>query len=244
MTADPFDVIVLAAGQGLRLGDIGDGRAKALLELGGRSLVARAIDFASALGATRIVVVTGKDPEAVAAAARATGKPALAIVDNPRFRAGNLLSLRAALPEVSRATLLANVDHVFARAAHAPIVAAMGTEVTAFCQFARAVESDEMKVELDATLHVRRIAKTLTDFAGAYIGLTFVPRARLADWRRAIAAVAGARGEAAVVEEVLQRLADDGIGVAAAGLDDIRWAEVDTPADLARAEALVAEGVL
>jgi NDP-sugar pyrophosphorylase family protein len=56
--------------------------------------------------------------------------------------------------------------------------------------------------------------------------------------------VAASVGDAAVAEQVLQRLADDGEEVRTASLDGVRWAEIDTPADLARAQALCAEGAI
>lgn len=240
----PLQVVILAAGEGLRLGAAGSGRPKALLDLAGRTLLRRAIDFATTLRATRIVVVGGRDHADVAVEALAARNPAVRVVENARFRAGNLLSVRAALPALDDAVLVANVDHVFPAGAAAAIRAAMGDAVTAYCQFARAVDADEMKVELGDARRLRRISKTLAAFDGAYIGMTYVPAAQLPVWRRAIDAVAAREGDAAVAEQVLQQLADDGVDVRTAGLDGVRWAEIDTPADLARAQALCAEGVI
>ena len=240
----PLQVVILAAGEGLRLGAAGSGRPKALLDLDGRTLLRRAIDFAATLGATRIVVVGGRDHADVAAEALAARNATVRVVENARFRAGNLLSVRAALPAIDDALLLVNVDHVFPPDAAAAIRAAMGGVVTAYCQFARDIDADEMKVEVDAARRLRRISKTLASFHGAYIGMTYVPAARLDAWRLAIDAVAASVGDSAVAEQVLQRLADDGEIVQAADLDGVRWAEIDTPADLARAQALCAEGVI
>jgi choline kinase len=242
--SQPLQVVILAAGEGLRLGAAGSGRPKALLALAGRTLLRRAIDFAAALGATRIVVVGGRDHADVAAEALAARNATVRVVENARFRAGNLLSVRAALAAVDDTLLLVNVDHVFPPGAVVAIRGAMECAVTAYCQFARDVDADEMKVEIDARRRLRRISKTLAPFDGAYIGMTYVPAARLDAWRHAIDAVAASVGDAAVAEQVLQRLADDGEEVRTASLDGVRWAEIDTPADLARAQALCAEGAI
>jgi choline kinase len=52
-------VIILPAGLGSRLGDLTARRPKALLDLGGVSLLERSIEFAARLGADDIIIVGG-----------------------------------------------------------------------------------------------------------------------------------------------------------------------------------------
>jgi len=87
--------LVLAAGQGLRLGD----RPKALLTLDGRSLVARAVDHARRSAGEIVVAVRPGD---VAAVAAALGDPAVAVIAGGARRHDSFVALLAA----SRAPLI------------------------------------------------------------------------------------------------------------------------------------------
>lgn len=242
MDESPVQAIVLAAGLGSRLGSFTAERSKALLDLGGRSLLQRAVDFAAALGARDIVVVGGYRIEQLRAVIAALHAPRIRLVENRRYDAGNLLSLLAALPLVRGPFYLTNVDHVFSAAAAPRILSHIGDDVTAFCEFARVPDADEMKVALDAHGRVRDIAKTLADFDGAYSGLTHVPQARLPDYRAAVDRTRERVGDTAVAEQVLQTLAGQGSRVRAASLDGIAWCEIDTPRDYRRAQAMLAGG--
>ncbi len=234
--------IVLAAGLGSRLGSLTADRSKALLELGERTLLQRALDYAVALTARDIIVVGGYRIEQLRAFVSPLRNPRVRLVDNPRYEAGNLLSVLAALPYVRAPFYLTNVDHVFSAAAVARVTSAIGTDITAFCEFHRAPALDEMKVSVDANGGLVRISKALAIFDGAYSGLTHVPRDRLADYVRAAERTLAQEGDAAVAEQVLQALADGGTPVRTASLDGIAWCEIDTPFDLQRARAMVASG--
>jgi CTP:molybdopterin cytidylyltransferase MocA len=89
--------VLLAAGGGTRLG-----RPKALVELGGRSLLARGVGTLSDAGCRPVVVVLGADSSqaAVAAATAATSVPVRVVV-NPAWADGMSTSLRAGLDALS-----------------------------------------------------------------------------------------------------------------------------------------------
>jgi len=242
MDTAPIQAIVLAAGLGSRLGNLTADRSKAMLELGGRSLLRRVIDFAAALGASDVIVVGGYCIEQVHGFVALLGDARVRVVENPRYDAGNLLSVLAALPHVRGSFYLTNVDHVFSAAAAPRVLSSIGDDISAFCQFERAFEADEMKVTVDARRNIRGIAKTLARFDGAYCGLTHVPRTCLPDYLGAVERTREEAGDAAVAEQVLQSLADEGSHVHAASLDGIAWCEIDTPLDLLRAQATLATG--
>lgn len=89
--------LVLAAGESRRLG-----RPKALLELGGETLLARAVRVLREGGCADVRVVTGGLPLAV---------PGAAVVDNPDWASGMGSSLRAGLAATSaEAVVLMVVD--------------------------------------------------------------------------------------------------------------------------------------
>ena len=98
--------IVLAAGTSSRMG-----RQKLLLPVGeGQSLVRRSVEQVLAVGLDAVVVVLGRDAEAVAAAL--AGLPVRTVV-NPRYADGQSTSLRAgleALPAGTEAVVIALGD--------------------------------------------------------------------------------------------------------------------------------------
>ena len=237
MSLAPTHVVVLAAGFGLRLGPLTADRPKALVEVGGATLLEHALRFAGALGARDVIVVAGHRRDLVAEHLAGLAMRGVRLVDNPRYAEGNLHSVDAALALVRGTFLLTNCDHLFPDEAAARIAAGVGDEVTAFCEFERALEPDEMKVKLGRDGSLKRVAKTLADYDGGYIGLTHVPAGQLETYRYALDRARTLHGDAAVAEHVLQALADDDERVRTASLDGIAWWEIDTPEDLARAEA-------
>ncbi|MEO8485286.1 MAG: NTP transferase domain-containing protein [Betaproteobacteria bacterium] len=241
MPLAPAHVVILAAGFGLRLGALTADRPKALVEVGGATLLEHALRFAISLGAGDVIVVAGYRADLVDEHLASLAVPQVRVVANPRYAEGNLHSVEAALAEVRGTFLLSNCDHLFPEDAAPRIADAVGDEVTAFCEFRRSPEPDEMKVKLAPSGALARIAKTLTDFDGAYIGLTHVPVARLDTYRYAVDRARTLHGDAAVAEHALQALADDTMRVRVASADGVAWSEVDTPEDIVRAEERLRE---
>lgn len=97
--------LVLAAGASSRMG-----RPKALLEIGGRTLVARAADAAREAGLAPVIVVLGSDAAALRESLRGARA---ALVENAAWATGMASSIRcgvAALPEEAEAVVLLPCD--------------------------------------------------------------------------------------------------------------------------------------
>jgi CTP:molybdopterin cytidylyltransferase MocA len=99
--------IVLAAGGSSRLG-----RPKMLLELGGRTLLARAVAPHLEAGLHAVVVVVGRDAPDVLAAARLPDDPRIRVVVHEGWREGMASSIREGLSacDDAEAVLIALAD--------------------------------------------------------------------------------------------------------------------------------------
>ncbi len=237
-----MDVVLLAAGLGSRLGSLTRDLPKALIEVGGRSLLLHALSFARRLRPSRIVVVGGfcfPLLRLALAEFRGGDTPPIELVENTHFRDGNLVSLLTAKPLVSEGFLVMNVDHIY-RPSIAAVVAPEVAEVTAFIDTDRKLGDDDMKVERGGDGRVVAIAKTLAKFDCGYVGMTRVPGALLERYFLEADRALAEEGPAIHVERILARLAKT---VAAPSCRDISghgWLEVDTPVERAAAEARLA----
>ena len=108
--------VVLAAGRSERLEALTGGASKALLRLGGLSLVERAVRTLLARGLERILVVVGHDAGPVAAVVGRLAPGRVRAVYADRWTDGNGASLTAVEGAVAGEALFALVtaDHVFA----------------------------------------------------------------------------------------------------------------------------------
>jgi choline kinase len=164
----------------------------------------------------------------------------ITLVENTRFRDGNLISLMAARPLIEDEFVLCNVDHIY-RAAIATVVKPAATEVTAFIDTDRTLGADDMKVERDEGGRVRRIAKTLTTFDCGYVGMTRVPRAARDRYFAMVDRALAEDGPAIHVERVLARLAETASPPVCRDISGHGWLEVDTPDERAHAEEALSD---
>jgi 1L-myo-inositol 1-phosphate cytidylyltransferase / CDP-L-myo-inositol myo-inositolphosphotransferase len=107
--------VVLAAGQSERLASVTGGGSKALLRLGGLSLVERAVRSLLAAGLERVLVVVGYDAGPVATVVGRLGRGRVRVVYADRWADGNGASLAAIRGEVlgDALFLLITADHLF-----------------------------------------------------------------------------------------------------------------------------------
>jgi CDP-L-myo-inositol myo-inositolphosphotransferase len=113
--------VVLAAGRSERLDALTRGGSKALLRLGGLSLVERAVRTLLARGLERVLVVVGHDAGPVATVVGRLGRGRVRAVYADRWQDGNGASLAAVEGEVTgigeALFVLVTADHVFAEGA-------------------------------------------------------------------------------------------------------------------------------
>lgn len=228
--------VLLAAGMGLRLGDITKEKPKALVEVAGEPLCFYALRFLELCGANEIIVVGGFEIEQLKETIRHfKNQVPITILENKEYAKGNLLTLETALPHITNSFLMVNTDHIYKKAIAAVVKKEM-QEITAFVDFDRTLGTDDMKVKL-LNGKVLEMSKTLTDFDCGYVGMTYVDESKLEMYRQAVKQTAEIYGEKAVVEQVLVQLREMNHAPRTGDISGHGWLEVDFPEERKQAEA-------
>ncbi len=230
--------IILAAGRGVRLGNLTAEIPKGLLEIAGMSLIARQVQALRAFDIKDIYAVTGFAADKMK---QAFGKE-IKYIFNPRWdTANNIYSLYLAGEIAADGFVLINSDDFFHRGILENLLKDGRPDAINVDDFKKLGE-EEMKVKLEDGF-LRKINKTMDPASaqGEYIGIAkfgaegakelfeilddFVRRDDLDGW----------------YEEAFDVLADKRpiVGVSTGGLP---WIEIDTPQDLemARKEVVAA----
>ena len=233
--------VLLAAGMGLRLGDITKEKPKALVEVAGEPLCFYALRFLENCGVDKIIVVGGMAIEQLKEViSKFKNNVPITILENKNYQKGNLLSLMSALPRLFNSFLLVNTDHIYSRDI-AEVVKNNLRNITAFVDYDRQLGDDDMKVKL-ADGQVKEMSKKLTDFDCGYVGMTYVDQEQLPMYLRAVQEVYKNNPDTAVVENVLAELAKNGMPPGTGDISGYGWLEVDFPDERIHAEkAIMAE---
>lgn len=229
-----MNALIIAAGRGNRLKEMTADRPKALVSVGGRELILHVLDFLRRPLINRCTVVTGYHAERLERFLRQHA-PSVDIISNPFYEQGSIRTLEAALPAMTDEFLLMNVDHLYPHS-FLDLIFEKRRGLMAVCDFDRTLGPDDMKVKLNGTMTLKAIRKTLTDYDGGYIGMTFCDRLALPLYRQAIIETRQRFGDQAPAEWVLGLLADQGMPINICDVSNHRWLEIDTLEDLSRAE--------
>ncbi|MCA1580189.1 MAG: phosphocholine cytidylyltransferase family protein [Acidobacteria bacterium] len=233
--------ILLAAGSAQRLRPLTDAVPKCLLDVGGRSIVSRAVSILAAQGITRITVVDGFEGDRLRGALTSEFPP-----DWFDFRrnaeyadTNNAFSLRLALSGVDEPILLLDADVLF----DAAVVRLLMDDSRANRLAVRtrgALGEEEMKVSVAGDGRIEDVGKRISGRAhGESVGLAifsaaFVRRLLPVLERRLVA-------EGRVdewYESAFLELIAGGESVYAIDIGDLRAIEVDTKEDLEEARRL------
>jgi choline kinase len=168
------------------------------------------------------------------------GRPGVRTVRNLRHATtDNLASCHAARDRfVGEASVLLNGDTLFEPALLADLLAAEPAPILIAIDRKPLYDADDMKIVTTDDNRLRRIGKDLARPDGEAIGITLLrDEGRARFLRQVEARLAAPGGERALYTEALDALAaQDRIGVRA--VHGRRWIEIDTPEDLAAAEAM------
>ena len=237
--------IILAAGQGSRLGHMTDDRPKCLIEFNGRSLLDRQLDTLAAAGIGEAVVVTGFHDELVDAAIerrhQAGEGPDVRTRFNPFFTVADTLgSLFMVRDELAGDCLVWNGDTLVSTALMAKVVGNPCQGIFVTVDRKDQYDADDMKVVRDeGDGRLRAIGKRISQGVNAEsIGLLAFRAGGAERFRAAIdKAMRTPEGTTIWYLRVIHHLAQES-DVWTLDIKGEEWGEVDFPEDVARAEAL------
>lgn len=230
--------IVLAAGTGSRLGD-GDAPPKPLRPVASVPLLVRVLRTLQSVGMREAVIITGYEGDRVRRALIA--EPSLGLklsfVENPRYTAKNGVSLLAAAELVDRECVLTMSDHLYSPELVRRLLAAELPEGAC----ALAVDRDvERCFDIDDATKVRETGGKITDIAKELESYDAIDTGvfRIGpELIESLRAVEEREGDCSLSDGV-RALAARG-RFHAIDVGEVRWIDVDTPAALERAEAML-----
>ncbi len=240
--------VILVAGIGSRLRPITDDRPKALVDIGGETILGRTVRLLAEYGVRKVVLATGYREDAVrlamAAAPVSFGFDAIEYCRNPEFdRTQNSVSLalcRSALGEGSFFKL--DGDVVFQRQVLERLDAS-STPLAVAVDAGRMLDAEAMKVTLagsGSTITAFGKGIALAESAGESIGIERVLASSTATLFDALEREIAAGQTGLYYEDVYSRLIAEGaLQAEAVPVADLPWTEVDDFSDLERARELV-----
>ena len=230
--------VILAAGTGSRLGELTKTRTKGMVPVKGRKLIDYLFDYIDVDIFDEIIVVGGFAYEDIKNHIDAKGFENVRVIENKQYLKGNIFTLLTALDEFSNDSfLVTNIDHIYPTIMFDKMKESF-SGITAMTDQDRKLSHDDMKVKLyKDTISIKKISKQLDDFDRGYIGMSYVDISRESEYRDAAKKAIEKFGENAVVENILQILAEDkNTAPKVCDLSGFGWYEVDTPEDLEIAE--------
>jgi len=238
--------IILGAGQGKRLLPLTSDIPKALLDIGGQTLITRQIGAFAECGIREFVVITGygatRMEEALDTIAK-TQKVSIRTVYNPFYAiADNLASCWMARGEMTGDFIQVNGDNVFRSDLVKRLLDAPEATVTVAINHKPAYDADDMKVMLDGD-RLTEIGKMLpveavdAEAIGFYLfrGKGGPAYAETLD-RMMREASALKQWFPAAIGQLAKRTE-----ISTVTVDGVKWCEVDFPVDLQHARHLVHE---
>ena len=237
-------VIILAAGQGKRLLPLTADVPKALLDIGGKTLIERQVEAFAANGLKDFVVVTGygadKMEQALASIASRLGV-SITTTYNPFYAvADNLASCWLLRAHMDRDFIQVNGDNVFRGDLVARLLQPTAQSISVAINRKDAFDADDMKVMLDGA-RLTEVGKTLpVDTVDAEaIGFYIFRGEGVAHYVKELElAMRDPQGLKRWFPSAIGSLAKK-VQIGVIEISGLRWSEVDFPVDLQQARQLV-----
>lgn len=228
--------IILAAGVGKRFGAEMNDRPKALLEVGGETLIGRLVRQLREGGVEQIVIVVGHRGKLIEQAL--AGVPGLSFVHNPEYRRGAILSIWSARAHLDGPALVMDADvylpsemlERLLRSAHENCFLLDGSA-------SASGEEQMLHVVAGRVTDIARIPRGEHDLLGESVGFLKLGT----EGARVLRELLDARVAAGVKDIEHEEVYPELLARIVAGyerVDDLAWTEVDFPEDLERAREL------
>jgi choline kinase len=241
--------IILAAGRGSRMGELGDVRPKCLVEFGGKLLIERQVAALRGAGAQAVGVVRGYRAEMI-------DLPDLAYFHNERWAETNMvMSLAAAAEWLKTGPVIVSYADIFYRHELVrELAATAGDLVIAYDRGWRSLWSrrfvdplaDAETFRADPSgrlIEIGNKTNNIDEIGGQYMGLLkFTPRG----WEHVeslLATLDKPTRDRLDMTALLQRLLRQKIAIGTVGTNG-QWGEIDNPNDLALYERMAKDGEL
>jgi choline kinase len=234
--------VILSAGQGKRLFPLTVDNPKCLMNIAGRPLIEWQIDELGKCGIERIIVVTGYRADKVAMRLRRSyNSRRVATLYNPAYSwSDNLFSCWVAREAMNEEFVLINGDTLFEADVLRGLMESPCRPLTVATHQKRNYDADDMKVALDGD-RLLGIGKDLPieNVNGESIGMLLFRGKGPAIFRQAIEKAlhnpsAVKKWYLSVIDELARSMP-----VWSFSTQDLRWCEVDFPADLKEARKVV-----
>lgn len=242
--------IILAAGRGSRMGSLGEGRPKCLVELEGKPLIARQIAALRRGGADEIAVVRGYRAELI-------DFPELSFFTNERWAETNIvMSLVAAAPWLRSGTVIVSYADIFYRSELVRgLAAAPGPLVISYDRAWRRLwtrrftdplaDAETFRIdEASQLLEIGGKTNRIEDIMGQYMGLLkFTPSAWSVIEALLSSLDAPTRDRLDVTALLRRLLAEKQLPIGTFAMDS-QWGEIDNPGDVALYQEMIRNGEL
>lgn len=241
--------IILAAGRGKRLGPLGDGRPKCLVELCGKPLIERQVAALRGGGVSEIGIVRGYRADMIQL-------PGVMYFENPRWSETNMVSSLCAAAQWLRngPVIVSYADIFFRRELVRGLVASQDDLVIAYDRnwrmlwtrrFAEPL-SDAETFRADSGGRLVEIggkAKVVEEIKGQYMGLLRIAPAAWRAIEQLLDRLDRQARDRLDMTGLLQRLLGQHFPIATIAADG-QWGEVDSAGDLALYERMIKDGLL
>ena len=228
--------IVLAAGVGKRFGPEVAGRPKALLEVGGETLIGRLVRQLRGAGVTRVAIVVGHGG-ALVEAAFASDRD-VTIVHNPDYRRGAILSLWCARRFLEGPALVMDADVFLPSEMMLRLLRTAHENCFLLDGSADATGEEQMlHVRNGRVTDIARNPRGEYDLLGESVGFLKLG----AEGARVLRELLDARVAAGVKDIEHEEVYPELLSRVVTGferVDDLDWTEIDFPEDLERARTM------
>ena len=228
--------IIFAAGIGKRLQGVTQGRPKCLVEIGGRTLLSRHVEYLGRLGVRKVVLVVGFAQNHIRKA-MATDPSAQEIrwVVNEQFMRGSITSLWAARSEMDEDMVLMDADVLYAptilaRLIHSPFPTALLMDDTV----KQISEECMITAKAGRVLTLSKVLPSAYDEAGEGVGFLKVQKQDIPALLHSVQVHVEAGTLDMEYEDALKEFFHK-VPVGYEKIGGLPWIEIDFPEDIDRA---------